>query len=138
MTVISEIPLPPPEDALCGSEISIVVCRKCRLVGASGSEERPGEKLAESAARAMNGSKVRVHEVACLGNCQQGISAAIIASQGWSYLFGGLSPADGRDLAEGGKLLAHSGGGQILWSDWPDALKRGFMGCIPSFENLAD
>lgn len=86
----------------------------------------------------MNGTRVRVHEVACLGNCRQGISAAIVASQGWSYLFGGLSPADGGDLAEGGKLLAHSDGGQILWSDWPDSLKRGFMGCIPSFANLDD
>lgn len=136
MTAISQFPLSPTRTAPC-EEVIIVVCRKCRSIGSVDSQDRPGEQLAEAAAEAVNGSGIRIHEVACLGNCRQGVSAAIIAPQGWSYLFGGLSPADGMDLAKSGKLLARSDG-QIPWSDWPDALKRGLVGYIPSLDTLVE
>lgn len=116
-----------PED---DNDYAIAVCRMCRQHGV---RNRAGEELAESVFDAASAVGVKVYEVGCLGNCQRGLNAVILAKCGWNYLFGGLTPQDASELVAGVALLKHSGDGQILWDHWPDSLKNGYIARIPSF-----
>ena len=138
MTASIDLSYSPAPHTPYGGEHIIVVCRMCRKQQPDSvcARMRAGEQLAEAAADAASGCGVRVREVACLGNCQKGLNAAILSTQGWSYLFSGLTPTDGEALVTGATLLTHSGDGQIPWSDWPEALKRTLVARIPSPDNL--
>ncbi len=117
----------PPAD---GDDYAIAVCRMCRQHGAC---KRAGEELVESVFDAASAVGVKVYEVGCLGNCQRGLNAVILAKCGWNYLFGGLTPQDATELVAGVALLKHSSDGQILWDHWPGSLKNGYIARIPSF-----
>ena len=140
MTASVDLSYSPAPHTPYGGDHIIVVCRMCRKqkLDSACAQTRAGEQLAEAASDAANELGIRVREVACLGNCQKGLNAAILSTHGWSYLFNGLAPADGAALATGAALLAHSGDGQIPWNDWPDALKRTLVARIPSPEKLTD
>ena len=81
--------------------------------------------------RAAEGSAVRVHRIACLGNCKRRLSAAMVKPGAWSYVFGDLSVDSGADLVAGAKLFADSADGLIPWRGRPDSLKRGLVARIP-------
>ena len=42
-----------------------------------------------------------VRQVACLGNCRRGLTAAIFRTGCWAYVFGGLGTGSGADLVAG-------------------------------------
>jgi predicted metal-binding protein len=120
-----------PEHA---APVTIVVCETCRDETGSDAFPRAGEALAEDARRAAEGSEVRVRRIACLGNCQRRLSAAIVRSGAWSYVFGDLSADSGADLVAGAKLFAGSTDGLIPWRGRPESLKRGLVARIPPIE----
>lgn len=53
------------------------------------------------------------------------------SADGWSYVFGGLTPDNAEDLISGAKLLAGSADGLMPWRGRPDSLKRGMVARIP-------
>jgi predicted metal-binding protein len=127
----SVVPMPVPERALAPDEVTVLVCSSCRRDDDPLDGPRPGSRLAADARAAAEGSGVGVRQVACLGNCKRGLTAAIFRTGCWAYVFGGLSPASGADLVAGARLFARSEDGFLPWRDRPEALKRGLVARIP-------
>jgi predicted metal-binding protein len=83
-------------------------------------------------------SGVTVRQVACLGNCDRGLSAAIYRSGCWTYVFGGLDEGSDADLLEGARLLAGSADGFMPFRARPESLKRGLVARVPPPDLLKD
>jgi len=114
----------------CG-DVTILVCRTCRDSTGSDAEPRPGRLLASSAREAAAPHAIPVAEVECLGNCKRRLSAALLKSGAWSYVFGDLATDSGADLVAGARLFATSVDGLLPWRGRPDSLKRGLVARIP-------
>jgi predicted metal-binding protein len=117
---------------------TVLVCSTCRREDELDADPRPGSLLAEDARRAADGSGVEVRQVACLGNCRRGLSAAILRAGRWTYVFGGLDTGSGADLVEGARLLDASNDGFMPFRPRPEALKRGLIARIPPPDLLKD
>jgi predicted metal-binding protein len=109
----------------------VYVCVTCRGVGQAEIEPRPGELLAAATEQAATGSQVEVRRLRCLANCSRGPSAAMRCNGSWTYVFGGLDPANAGALIEGAKLLAAASDGILPWRGRPEALKRGLIARVP-------
>lgn len=128
----------PQDDPPDGGDVTIVVCSSCRKEHDPKTTPRPGASLVEDARAAAHGSDVRVLSVACLGNCNRGLSAAMLKPGAWSYVFGGLETTSGADLVAGAQLFAASQDGFMPFRDRPQSLKSGLVARVPSFGNLED
>ncbi|WP_299133051.1 DUF1636 family protein [uncultured Amaricoccus sp.] len=133
----SVVPLPMPA-ADPAEEVTVLVCSSCRLADAPAAEPRPGTLLVADARKAAEGTGITVREVACLGNCRGGLTAAVFRSGCWAYVFGGLGPGSGADLVAGARLFAGSGDGFMPFRARPEALKRGLIARIPHPDILKD
>jgi|SRR3984885_9591698 predicted metal-binding protein len=91
----------------------------------------PGALLAAATERAAQGTEVAVRRLRCLANCSRGPSAAVRANGSWTYLFGGLDPANAADLVEGARLIAGASDGVMPWRGRPDILKRNLIARVP-------
>jgi len=109
----------------------IYVCVTCRRAGEPDIEPRPGVLLAEATERAAAGTEVIVRRLKCLANCTRGPSVALRCNGSWTYLFGGLDPADAGALIDGARLLAGARDGILPWLGRPDVLKRGLIARVP-------
>lgn len=118
--------------------VTIVVCSSCRFRDGPAVEPRPGQELAQATQAAAAGTGVVVKRVACLGNCRRGVSAAMLRTGCWSYIFGELTKESAGDLIQGAKLFATSKDGFMPYSARPESLKRGLIARIPSAINLED
>jgi len=139
----SVVPMPVPEDAAApadevpagsaapADEVTVLVCSSCRREDDPLDAPRPGSRLAAHARAAAEGSGVRVRQVACLGNCRRGLTAAIFRTGCWAYVFGGLGTGSGADLVEGARLFAGSEDGFMPFRARPEALKRGLVARVP-------
>lgn len=116
--------------------VTIVVCNSCRLPAEPHLDPRPGSFLAAATEREGAGKGIAVKRAGCLGNCTRGLSAAILRTDSWSYVFGGLTPDSAADLIEGARLFAGSIDGFMPFRERPEALKRGLIARVPTFENL--
>jgi predicted metal-binding protein len=110
---------------------TIYVCITCRHPGEPEREPRPGAILAETTAKAAEGTSVNVRRIRCLANCTRGPSAAIRCGGSWTYVFGGLDVACGPALVEGARLLARADNGIMPWLGRPEPLKRGLIARVP-------
>ena len=119
--------------------VTIVVCSSCRYPGDPAETwPRPGSALADATRKAAESSAVEVRQVACLGNCKRGLSAAILRAGSWSYVFGELDTQSAADLIAGAELFSRSTDGFMPFRDRPEALKRGLIARIPTSANLQD
>lgn len=117
----------------------IVVCASCRFPGQpADTSPRPGSTLVAATRQAARSADIAVRQVGCLGNCDRGLSAAILREGSWSYLFGGLDCGSADDLLAGAILFAGSTDGFMPYSERPDALRRGLIARIPTAANLKD
>ncbi len=128
----------PAGAAAPADEVSVLVCSSCRGEAEPEAVPRPGSLLAGDARRAARGTGVAVREVACLGNCKRGLSAAIFRTGCWAYVFGGLGTGSGADLVAGARLFRESNDGLLPWRGRPEALKRGLVARIPHPDILKD
>jgi predicted metal-binding protein len=122
----SVVPLPVP-----AGELTVLVCSSCRREADPLDEPRPGSLLAADARAAAAGSGVVVRQVACLGNCKRGLTAAVFRTGCWAYVFGGLGTGSGADLVAGARLFAESSDGFMPFRARPEALKRGLIARVP-------
>jgi predicted metal-binding protein len=111
--------------------VTIVICQTCRRGEGQDGDLRPGARLAESARRAASATAIAVKEVACLGNCRRGLSAALLRPGAWNYVFGDLDEKSGTDLVAAALLLQHSADGFLPYGSRPESLKRGLIARIP-------
>lgn len=120
-------------------QVTIVVCSSCRYPDQPPeTAPRPGTALADATRKAAESSAVEVRQVACLGNCKRGLSAAVLRAGSWSYIFGELDTQSAADLIAGAELFARSTDGFMPFRDRPEALKRGLIARIPTSANLQD
>lgn len=124
---------PPSADA-----VTVLVCSSCRVAGEPAAEPRPGGLLVADTRRAAQGTGIVVRQVACLGNCTRGLTAAMFRTGCWAYVFGGLVPESGPDLVAGARLFAGSSDGFMPFRARPEALKRGLVARIPHPDILKD
>jgi predicted metal-binding protein len=120
------------------AELTVLVCSSCRREGDPETEPRPGSLLVADARRAAVGTGVVVRQVACLGNCRRGLSAAIFRTGCWAYVFGGLGPGSGADLVAGARLFGESTDGFMPFRARPEGLKRGLIARVPHPDILKD
>ncbi|WP_421925641.1 DUF1636 family protein [Neoaquamicrobium sediminum] len=126
-------------DSETASAVTIIVCSSCRYPGTPAETfPRPGSALADSTRKAAAGSTVDVRQVACLGNCKRGLSAAVLRAGSWSYIFGELDAGSAADLVTGAELFAGSSDGFMPFRNRPEALKRGLIARVPTAANLQD
>jgi len=116
------------------SDATIYVCITCRPPGEPDSEFRPGELLADSAARAAEHTGVRVLKVKCLGVCNRPPTAGLRADGSWAYVFAGLDLDRGADLVTGARMLANDPEGLLPWQGRPKSLKRGMVARVPPLD----
>ena len=114
--------------------MTILVCRTCRDASGSDAEPRPGKLLAAATREAAAAHDIPVAEIECLGNCKRRLSAALLKSGAWSYVFGDLAADSGADLVAGARLFATSADGLLPWRGRPDSLKRGLVARIPPLD----
>lgn len=124
-------------------EVTVLVCSSCRRAGDGPETPRPGSRLADALAAALGADRgadpgVTVRRVACLGNCNRGLSAAVYRTGCWTYVFGGLDEASGGDLLDGARLFAGSADGFMPYRGRPAALRRGLIARVPSPDLLKD
>jgi predicted metal-binding protein len=91
----------------------------------------PGALLAAATEQAAAGTEVEVRRLRCLANCSRGPSAAMRCNGSWTYVFGGLDPANAGALIEGAKLLAGASDGILPWRGRPEILKRALIARVP-------
>lgn len=120
------------------ADVTILVCKSCRLPADPHLDPRPGSLLAAQTVEAGKAAGVTVKQVGCLGNCKRGLSAAILRTGSWSYVFGELLPESAPDLIAGARLFAGSSDGFMPFRERPEALKRGLIARVPTFDNLKD
>lgn len=124
--------------AQADSGVTIVVCGSCRFPGQGDVSPRPGSLLAE-AIRAMAAERgIGFRQVGCLGNCNRGLSIAMLREGCWSYVFGDLNTASAADLIAGAELFASSTDGFMPFRARPECLKRGLIARVPCSQNLKD
>jgi len=113
----------------------IYVCTTCRHQGKqdseADSEPRPGALLAAAIESAAAETEVEVRRMKCFANCTRGPSAAMRANGSWTYVFGGLEPANAAALVEGARMLAAAADGILPWRGRPEILKRGLIARVP-------
>lgn len=112
----------------------VYVCITCRAAGEPDREPRPGELLAAAAERAAAGTEVEVRRLRCLANCMHGPTAAMRCNGSWTYVFGGLDPADpacADALVAGARLLAGTAQGILPWRGRPEPLKGRMIARVP-------
>lgn len=112
----------------------IYVCITCRRAGEPDAEPRPGALLADATEQAAAGREVEVRRLRCLANCSRGPSAALRCDGSWTYVFGGLDPANADALVAGAKLLAGASDGILPWRGRPEILKRALIARVPPFD----
>jgi predicted metal-binding protein len=115
-------------------EATIYVCVTCRPPGEPDNPFRPGETLADSAARAAERTGVRVLKVKCLGVCNRPPTVGLRADGSWTYVFSGLSLDDGADLVVAARMLANDPEGLLPWQGRPKSLKRGMVARVPPLD----
>jgi predicted metal-binding protein len=118
---------------------TIYVCTTCKRAGEPDADPRPGALLAAATENAAAGTDVSVRRLRCLANCTRGPSAAMRCNGSWTYVFGGLDPADAAALVEGARLLAGAADGILPWRGRPEILKRGLIARVPpiGFEEMS-
>ena len=126
-------------DSETASAVTIIVCSSCRYPDTPAETfPRPGSALADATRQAAADSMVDVRQVACLGNCKRGLSAAVLRAGSWSYIFGELDTDNAADLVAGAELFAGSSDGFMPFRNRPEALKRGLIARVPTAANLQD
>ncbi|GHD08576.1 DUF1636 family protein [Tianweitania populi] len=128
------VPDPAPEPAA----VTVLVCRSCRLRDMPADGVRPGSRLLDAVTEAAKDTDITVQGVGCLGNCRRGISVAMLRDGGWSYLFGELDEESAGDIIAGAELFATSSDPFMPFRARPEALKRGLIARIPTFDHLKD
>jgi predicted metal-binding protein len=73
-----------------------------------------------------------------LGNCNRGLSAAVAATDSWTYVFGALTVASAADLLAAGELLGNAENGRLPLRGRPDSLKGKMIARIPPLPSKQD
>ncbi len=109
------------------------VCITCRAGRELAEGAAPlGRHLHDAVAACLPAdAPIRVQEITCLANCEQGCSAAMTMPGKWSYLLGRLTPDHASDLIAYGATYGASASGTVMPSRRPASLRDVVIGRLP-------
>ena len=117
--------------------VTILVCSTCRNEAGEETAPTPGQQLfaatraAYERATDEEAAHIRVASVECLGNCKRRLSASIVTSDCWTYVFGDLQLDNAADLLTGARLMLDTPNGLMPWRGRPQCLKSGMVARVP-------
>ncbi len=82
-------------------------------------------------AEAGPSAPVELRPVVCLGNCEQGCSAAVAEDGKWTYLLGHMGPGHAADLVAYGAAFAASENGTVWRSGRAASLRDAIVARVP-------
>ena len=118
---------------MAASRPTLHVCVTCRANQPLVDGEPVAGKLLFDAVAGVVGcdAAVELRPVVCLGNCNDGCSAAVTQDGKWSYLLGHLSPDHAADLVAYGAAFAASENGTVWRSGRAPSLRDAIVARIP-------
>ncbi len=114
------------------------ICTTCRA-GEPVTEgtDVPGRRLFEGVAallaEAGAAAPVSLRPVVCLGNCEQGCSAAVEQAGKWTYLLGRMGPGHAADLIAYGAAFGASENGTVWRSGRAASLRDSIVARVPGY-----
>jgi predicted metal-binding protein len=113
----------------------LYICTTCRK--GSTEEPYPGAKMLDAVNALACPEGVEIRGVECLSACTNGCSVALAAPGKWTYLYGGLDPAEhAGEILRGAGLYAASADGIPPWRARPDIFRKNVIGRTPPLTNL--
>jgi len=110
------------------------ICTTCRA-GETSVEGAPvpGRRLFDRVAALLadDNAPVSLRSVVCLGNCEQGCSAAVEQAGKWTYLLGRMGPDQAADLVAYGAAFAASANGTVWRSGRAASLRDSIVARVP-------
>lgn len=96
-------------------------------------EPVPGRRLFDAVAGLLADADapVSLKSVVCLGNCEQGCSAAVEQAGKWTYLLGRMGPDQAADLVAYGAAFAASENGTVWRSGRAASLRDSIVARVP-------
>jgi predicted metal-binding protein len=113
------------------AEAELLVCVKCRRgLDLPGEARRPGRVLADRVAAGLPDG-VRLTEVECFANCEQGCTIALRGPGRWTFVYGNLTEADAEIVTAGAARYAGAPDGLVPWRERPLHFRRNCIARIP-------
>jgi len=111
------------------------VCMTCRAGQPVPEDEtRPGTKLYDALLAEPLPQGVTIRAVECLSACDHGCSVALTRPDGWSYVYGRMTPDDAAEILRGAALYAETEDGLVPWRDRPVIFRKQSLARIPKME----
>ncbi len=121
---------------MLASRPTLHVCVTCRA-GEAVVEGMPvaGRQLFDGVAAVLSGAPeaVELRPVVCLGNCEQGCSAAVTQDGKWSYLLGHMGADHAADLVAYATAFGASENGTVWRSGRAASLRDAIVARIPGY-----
>ena len=111
-----------------GSPVIVSVCVTCKA--AQDTEIRHGPALID-ALRAALADDVAVRPVQCLGVCKRPTTVAVSGAQGFTFVFGDLTPVAVGDIATFVQSYRAADYGFVPWRQRPEILRRSLVARLP-------
>lgn len=118
---------------MAASRPTLHVCVTCRAnQPVQDGKPVPGQMLFNAVADALTAdTPIDLRPVVCLGNCNDGCSAAVTQDGKWSYLLGHLTPDHAADLLAYSTAFAASENGTVWRSGRAASLRDAIVARIP-------
>ncbi len=114
---------------------TLTVCRTCRPGDSGPQIEPPGAALGrcvrDAIARLDTEGLVEARAIACLSSCGRACSATVAAPGKFSYVVGGLEPADAEALVIFALRHAESVDGVTAWRERPEKIRKNTVARVP-------
>ncbi len=112
------------------------ICTTCRageplVEGTDVPGRRMFDAVAGLLASAGEAAPMSLRSVVCLGNCEQGCSAAIEQEGKWTYLLGRMGPDQAADLVAYGAAFGASENGTVWRSGRAASLRDSIVARVP-------
>jgi predicted metal-binding protein len=111
-----------------GSPVIVSVCVTCKTAQAA---EVHGPVLIDALRAALADDRVTVRPVQCLGVCKRPTTVAVSGAQGFTFVFGDLTPVAAGDIASFVQSYRAADYGFVPWRERPEILRRSLVARLP-------
>ena len=112
-----------------GDPVIVSVCITCK--SAQPEEIRHGPVLLERLRAAVAAEQAVVCPVQCLGVCKRPTTVAVSGAQGFTFVFGDLTPVAAGEIASFVQSYRAADYGFVPWRQRPEVLRRGLVARLP-------
>ena len=119
---------PAPGPGQKPASVLVSVCVTCAGKSAAAAA------LVDTLRARLDPARGTVRAVQCLGACNRrvhGVTVALSAPDGFTFVFGDLDSGDGAALAGFVKTYLEADYGRVPWEEWPQVLRTGLVARVP-------